>query len=73
MNDADLLGYLRIHARTELGMVYRAHVCRLFGLAGRPCPGFRAEFLSIAGGQADELLEQAEARASMPWMLRSPT
>lgn len=68
MDDRELLGYLEIHAQTELGLVCRDHVCRLHSMAGVPCPGLRGLFYSIADHQADDLLEAARARQALPWL-----
>lgn len=36
MNDKELLGYLETHCRTDLGLVHKDHLKRLFELAGEP-------------------------------------
>ena len=65
---AELVGYLRHHAESDLALVSVGHMCELHELAGRPCPGFRGGFMSIVNGQADDLLDAADARLAMPWL-----
>lgn len=74
MTGRDLLGYLRIHARTQRALVHRDHLCELHHMAGAPCPlaTRREKFLSIADGQAYWLLDAAEYAEPLPrWMMVS--
>lgn len=64
MSDDDLLGYLTIHCRTELGMTSKVMLRRLFDLAGEDAPPDldRRAFWNTSPEVIDPLVEKARER-----------
>jgi hypothetical protein len=63
-DDDELLGYLSIHCRTDLGLVHRDHLKRLFELAGEPVPEMLTgrDFWNTDPEVIDPLVAKAQAR-----------